>query len=100
MREEKSQPQKIDSLSSGAWLNSETSFHITKFRFCMSLHGFAFKDGTKPQRSGLDLHLFSVAVMVQRNLQRYAETPGKPEKKFSYFSFHNKCNKSYKKTCT
>lgn len=84
--EEKSQPQKIDSFSSGACLNPGTSFHITKFKFCMSLHGFAFKDGTKPQRSGLDLHLFSVAVMVYRNLQKNAETSGKSETKFSYFT--------------
>lgn len=41
--------------------------------------------GKKPQRLGLDLHLFSV-VIVHRNLQKYAETPGIPETKFSYFT--------------
>lgn len=84
--EEKSQPQKIDSLGSGAWLNPEPSSHITKFKFCMSLHGFAFKDGTRPKRSALDLYSFSVVVTIHRNLQKYAETPGKSETKFSYFT--------------
>lgn len=83
---EKSQLQKMDSLGSGAWLNPGTSFYITKFKFCMGLHGFVFKDGTNSQRSGLDLHLFSVVVIVHRNLQKYAKTPRKSKTKFSYFT--------------
>lgn len=73
-------------------MSQSSIFVFAKLEVVHVLHSFAFKDGTKPQRSGLDLYFFSVVVHI--NLQKYAEAPGKSVRESFLIS------QSYKKSCT
>lgn len=69
-----------------------TCFHITKFKFCMGLHGFAFKDGTNHKGQAW-IYICSVLLLyteIYRSMQRLLENLRQ--------SFL--ISQSYKKTCT